>query len=65
MEYRITLAIDRCSALTFSFLAASSHVLEFLSAVFARVHVRYTLSIILRRCLKSPRFVPYLHIGKT
>ena len=71
MEYRITLAIDRCSAFTFSFLAASSrkihnsHVLEFLSAVFARFHVRYTLSIIVRRCLKSPRFVPYLHIGKT
>ena len=70
MEYRITLAIDRCSAFTFSFLAASrwkihSHVLEFLSAVFARFHVRYTLSIIVRRCLKSPRVVPYLHIGKT
>ena len=68
MEYRMTLAVDRCSALTFSFLAASwwkihSHALEFLSAVF--FHVRYTLSIIVRRCLKSPRFVPYLHIGKT
>ena len=62
MEYRITLAIDRCSALTFSFLAASwwkihSHVRVFLSAVFALFHVRYTLSVIVRRCLKSPRFV--------
>ena len=62
--------IERCSALTFSFLAASwwkihSRVLEFLSAVFARFHVRYTLSIIVRRCLKSTRFVSYLLIGKT
>ena len=70
MEYRIALAIDRCSALTFGLLGASwskihSHVLEFLSAVFARFHVRYTLSIIVRRCLKSSRFVPDLHIGKT
>ena len=41
MEYQITLAIDRCTALTFRFLAASwwkihSHVVEFLSAIFAR-----------------------------
>ena len=61
---------DRCTAVTFRSLAASwwkihSHVVEFLSAVFARFHVRYTLSIIVRRCLKSPRFVPYLHIGET
>ena len=43
-EYRITLAIDRRTALTFRFLAASwwkihSHIFEFLSAVFTRFHV--------------------------
>ena len=124
MEYHITLVIDRCSALTFRFLSVSwwkihSHILEFLSAVFARFHVcytdsrsqsssvisdvtspvklvgkirrghlalalgskpplvtriartglgmrlGYTLSIMLRQSQKSPRFVPYLHIGKT
>ena len=71
MEYWLTLAIDRCIASTFSFFRwqsrwkIHSHVLELLSAVFARFHARYTLSIIVRRCLKSPRFVPYLHIGKT
>ena len=41
MEYRITLAVDRCTALSFRFLPASwwkihSHVVEFLSAIFAR-----------------------------
>ena len=44
MECRITLATDRCTALTFRFLVASwwrihSHVVEFLSAIFARFHV--------------------------
>ena len=44
MEYRITLAIDHCTALTFRFLAASwwkihSHVVEFLSAIFTHVYV--------------------------
>ena len=47
MEYHITLVIDHCSALTFRFLSVSwwkihSHILEFLSAVFARFHVCYT-----------------------
>ena len=41
LEYRITLAVDRCTALSFRFLPASwwkihSHVVEFLSAIFAR-----------------------------
>ena len=41
MEYRITLAVDRCTALSFRFLPASwwkihSHVVEFFSAIFAR-----------------------------
>ena len=41
MEYRITLAVDRCTAFSFKFLPASwwkihSHVVEFLSAIFAR-----------------------------
>ena len=45
MEYRIMLAMDRCTALTFRFLAVSwwkihSHVIEFLSLIFARFHVR-------------------------
>ena len=39
-------------------------VVEFLSAVFARFHVHSTLGIIMQQCLKSPRFVPYLHIMK-
>ena len=30
-----------------------SHVVEFLSAVFARFYVRSTLSIVVRQCLKS------------
>ena len=33
---------------------------EFLSAIFARFHVRLYIPSI-RRCLKSPRFVLYLH----
>ena len=46
MEYRITLAIDRCTALMFRFLAASwwtihSHVVEFVSAILARFRVRW------------------------
>ena len=41
LEYRITLSVDRCTALSFRFLPASwwkihSHVVEFLSAIFAR-----------------------------
>ena len=45
MEYRIILSKDRCTALTFRFLAVSwwkihSHVIEFLSLIFARFHVR-------------------------
>ena len=45
MEYQITLAVDRCMALSFRFLGASwwkihSHVVEFLSAIFACFHVR-------------------------
>ena len=45
VEYRIMLAIDCCTALTFRFLAVSwwkihSHVIEFLSVIFARFHVR-------------------------
>ena len=45
MEYRITLPIDRCTALTLRFLAASwwkihLHVVEFLSAIFACFHFR-------------------------
>ena len=44
MEYQITLEIDRCTALTFRFFAASwwkihSQVVEFLSAIFARFRV--------------------------
>ena len=55
MEYRIMLAIDRCTTLTFRFLVASwrkihLHVVEF-SPVF-----------MVCRNLKSPRFVLYLHI---
>ena len=56
MEYRITLAIDLCTALTLRFLAASwwkihSHVVEFLSAIFARFRVRFQT---------SPRFVLWI-----
>ena len=45
MEYQITLEIDRCTALTFRFFAASwwkihSQVVEFLPAIFARFDVR-------------------------
>ena len=71
MEYRITLAVDRCTALSFSFLPASwwkiHSDVKFLSAIFARfmsVYI-YTFSIIVQRCRKSPRFVLYLHIGET
>ena len=44
-DYRITLAIDRCTALAFRFSAVSwwkihSHVVGFLSSIFARFHVR-------------------------
>ena len=54
MEYRITLAIDHCTALTFRFLAASwwkihSHVVEFLSAIFTHFYV----------CLYIPRVSSY------
>ena len=45
MEYRITLASDRCTALMLRFLVASwwkipSHVVEFLSRIFACFHIR-------------------------
>ena len=65
MEYRITLAVDRCTTLTLKFLAASwwkihLHFVEFLFAIFARFHVRLYIPSV-RRCLKSPRFVLYLH----
>ena len=65
MEYRITLAVDGCTTLTLRFLAASwwkihLHVVQFLSASFARFHVRLYIPSV-RRCLKSPRFVLYLH----
>ena len=45
MEYRITLASDCCTALTLRFLVASwwkipSHVVKFLSRIFACFHVR-------------------------
>ena len=65
MEYRITLAVDGCTTLTLRFLAASwwkihLHVVEFLSAIFAHFHVRLYIPSV-RRCLKSPRFVLYLH----
>ena len=64
-EYRITLAVDRCTTLTLKFLAASwwkihFHFVEFLFAIFARFHVRLYIPSV-RRCLKSPRFVLYLH----
>ena len=77
MEYWITLAVDRCTALMLRFLAASwwkihLHVVKFLSAIFACFHVRLYIPIV-RRCLKCPRFAPsfvsgivlYLHIGET
>ena len=65
MEYRIMLAVDGCTTLTLRFLAASwwkihLHVVEFLSAIFSRFHVRLYIRSV-RRCLKSPRFVLYLH----
>ena len=72
MEYRITLAIDRCSALTFSFLAASwwkirSH--QFVSS-FPRF-LPFFMSVIPLVSsdggVWNPQcsFVSYLHIGKT
>ena len=44
IEYRIMLAVDHCTALTFRFLAASwwkiySHIVELLSAIFALFYV--------------------------
>ena len=48
------------TTLTLTFLTASwwkmhSHIVEFLSVVFACFNVRFTLSIIVQRCLKSPK----------
>ena len=65
MEYWFMLAIDRCTTLTFRFLAASwwkihSQVVEFLPPIFARFDVRLYIPSV-RRCLKTPRFVLYLH----
>ena len=64
MEYRITLAVDRCTTLAFRFLAASwwkihLHVAELLSVVFARFHVHLCIPWVslYKGVLKSPRFV--------
>ena len=67
MEYRITLAVDRCTALAFRFLAASwwkihLHIAELLSVVFAGFHVHLCIPWVslYKGVLKSPRFVLYL-----
>ena len=62
MEYQITLAVDRCTALTFRFFAASwwnsftSCWVPFRGFPLLSCPFIYTLtlSIIVRRCLKSP-----------
>ena len=71
MEYRITPAVDRCTALSFGFCRqVSEKFIHTLLSSFPRFSpvlcpFIYTFSIIVRRCRKSPRFVLYLHIGET
>ena len=72
LQYRIALAIDCCTALTFRFLAASwwkihSHIFEFLSRVFTRFHVLLYMPWVSSYggVWSLIRFIPYLHIFET
>ena len=68
MEYRITLAVRHCRS-SFCQQVGEKFIHTLLSSFprFSPVLCPfiYTFSIMVRRCRKSPRCIPYLHIGET